>query len=97
MDAETLNPILDDSDIRSALFPFVSDSAERSAEEIEQLVASQQFKQRLHVLHTAIEQDALSSLLDDLEAEKDTASFLKAVSEQAKRRKNRGSEAMDED
>jgi hypothetical protein len=61
---------LADSDIRSALFPFVSDSSERSSEEVEQLVQSQQFQQRLQTLNAALQQDALSSIVESLDTEK---------------------------
>ncbi|EPB91844.1 hypothetical protein HMPREF1544_01352 [Mucor circinelloides 1006PhL] len=97
LDADAVNAILGDSDIRSALFPFVSESSERSAEEIAQLVQSQQFQQRLQTLNAALQQDALSSIVDALETEKDIKSFLKAVKEQAKRKQNRDSDAMEED
>lgn len=72
LDADAVNAILGDSDIRSALFPFVSESSERSAEEIAQLVQSQQFQQRLQTLNAALQQDALSSIVDALETEKGT-------------------------
>lgn len=92
LDADTLNPILTDSDIRPALFPFINEGSERSPEEIEQLVNTPEFKSRLQVLNAAINQDALSSIIDALETDKDIVSFLKAASEQAKRKS-----AMDED
>ncbi|KAF1804557.1 proteasome complex subunit Rpn13 ubiquitin receptor-domain-containing protein [Mucor lusitanicus] len=97
LDADAVNAILGDSDIRSALFPFVSESSERSADEIAQLVQSQQFQQRLQTLNAALEQDALTSIVDALETEKDIKSFLKAVEEQAKRKQHRDADAMDED
>lgn len=70
METDAVNAILADSDIRSALFPFVSDSSERSPEEIEQLVQSQQFQQRLQTLNAALQQDALSSIVESLDTEK---------------------------
>lgn len=97
LSADTLNNILSDSDIRTALFPFVSESAHRSDAEIEQLVQSQQFQQRLQLLNAALQQDALTSLVEALETEKDLKSFLKAAEEQAKRKSHRGADAMDED
>lgn len=69
--AEALNNILSDSDIRAALFPFVSESSSsRSEAEIEQLVSSQQFQQRLQVLNAALQQDTLNSIVEELETEK---------------------------
>lgn len=70
LSADTLNTILEDSDIRAALFPFVSESSHRSDAEIEQLVQSQQFQQRLQLLNAALQQDALTTLVDALETEK---------------------------
>ncbi|CAO3618550.1 unnamed protein product [Mucor fragilis] len=95
--ADAVNAILGDSEIRSALFPFVSESSKRSADEITQLVQSQQFQQRLQTLNAALQQDALSSIVEALETEKDIKSFLKAVEEQAKRKQHHDSDAMDED
>ncbi|KAL9552769.1 hypothetical protein MBANPS3_003610 [Mucor bainieri] len=97
LDADAVNAILGDADIRSALFPFVSESSERSADEIAQLVQSQQFQQRLQTLNAALQQDALTSIVDALETEKDIKSFLKAVEEQAKRKQHRDADVMDED
>lgn len=70
LDAEGLEAILADSDIRSALFPFVSESSNRTQTDIEELIQSEQFQQRLQILNTAIQQDALDVILEDLEAEK---------------------------
>ncbi|GAN07509.1 conserved hypothetical protein [Mucor ambiguus] len=97
LDADAVNAILGDSEIRSALFPFVSESSERSSDEISQLVQSQQFQQRLQTLNAALQQDALNSIVEALETEKDIKSFLKAVEEQAKRKQHRDADAMDED
>ncbi|KAI8095030.1 proteasome complex subunit Rpn13 ubiquitin receptor-domain-containing protein [Gilbertella persicaria] len=95
---EAIKTMLNDSDIRSALFPFVSQSTERSDQDIEQLIQSQQFQQRLQVLHAALQQDALTSVVEALETEKDIKSFLKAVEEQAKRKAaHQDADAMDED
>lgn len=70
LDADALHAILGDSDIRSALFPFVSESSNRSDAEVEQLVQSQQFQQRLQLLNAALQQDKLTFLVDALETEK---------------------------
>jgi response regulator of citrate/malate metabolism len=70
LDAEALNNILGDSDIRAALFPFVSESSSRSEAETEQLVQSQQFQQRLQVLNAGLQQDTLNSIVEELETEK---------------------------
>ncbi|CEP15238.1 hypothetical protein [Parasitella parasitica] len=97
LDADALNAILADSDIRSALFPFVSDSREKSAEEINQLIQTQQFQQRLQTIDVALQNDALASIVISLDAENDIKSFLKAVEEYAKRKQTRDSDTMDED
>jgi hypothetical protein len=68
--AEAVNTILRDSEIRSALFPFVTEGQERSKEEVDQLVQSQQFQQRLQVIHAALERDALTSITEALECGK---------------------------
>ncbi|KAI8646835.1 proteasome complex subunit Rpn13 ubiquitin receptor-domain-containing protein [Parasitella parasitica] len=97
LEADALNAILADSDIRSALFPFVSDSRERSAEEISQLIQSQQFQQRLQAIDFALQNDALTSIVISLDTENDIKSFLKAVEEYAKRKQSDDSDAMDEE
>jgi hypothetical protein len=48
----------------------VSESSNRTDTEIEQLVQSQQFQQRLQLLNAALQQDKLASLVDALESEK---------------------------
>ncbi|KAI7905488.1 proteasome complex subunit Rpn13 ubiquitin receptor-domain-containing protein [Cokeromyces recurvatus] len=95
--AEALNSILHYSEIRSALFPFISESSERSEEEIQQLVESQQFQQRLQVLNTALRQGVLSDITSAIETTNDLRSFLEAVVDQAKRKRQRESNAMEED
>jgi CRISPR/Cas system-associated protein Csm6 len=69
LNKDILNPIFADTIIRSALFPFVSQAAERTSEEIDELVASDQFKQRLQLLNTAINQGAFASIIDSLDTE----------------------------
>lgn len=68
--AETVNAILRDSDIKSALFPFITETQERSKEEVDQLVQSQPFQQRLQVIHAALEQNALTFITEALECGK---------------------------
>ncbi|KAI8977121.1 proteasome complex subunit Rpn13 ubiquitin receptor-domain-containing protein [Mycotypha africana] len=92
--ADTLNSILREDDIRSALFPFVNEGNKRSEEEIEQLVQSEEFKRRLQVINAALEQDKLDSLVEALQTDKDLKSFLKAVGYYAKH-KNEGRTDMD--
>lgn len=70
LETEELEAILADSDIRSALFPFVSESSDRTQAEIEQLIQSEPFQQRLQLLSTAIQQDTLDAILEDLDSEK---------------------------
>jgi translation initiation factor IF-2 len=68
--AETINTILRNAKIRSALFPFVNEAQERSKEEVDQLVQSQQFQQRLQVIHVALERDVLTFITEALECGK---------------------------
>lgn len=69
--AEVLNPILGDAVIRETLFPFVNHSREeRSPQEIEELVSSQQFKERLQLLNYALERDVLTAIIEALDSEK---------------------------
>ncbi|KAI9485951.1 MAG: proteasome complex subunit Rpn13 ubiquitin receptor-domain-containing protein [Benjaminiella poitrasii] len=95
--ADSLNHILHFSEIRTALFPFISESPERSEEEIRQLVQSQQFQQRLQVLNAALQQGILSDITSAIETTNDLKSFLEAATEQAKRRRQRETDAMEED
>jgi hypothetical protein len=70
LNQDALNAILNDDDIRNALFPFVPESNHRSAEEVDQLVHTIEFQNRLQTIHSAIQQDELKFLLDELNAEK---------------------------
>lgn len=70
LETDALEAILADSDIRSALFPFVNESSNRTKAEIEQLIQNEQFQQRLQLLSTAIQQDTLNAILEDLDSEK---------------------------
>jgi hypothetical protein len=71
LNQDALNAILNDDDIRNALFPFVQEQPNhRSAEEADQLVHSIEFQNRLQAIHHAIQQDELKFLLDELNAEK---------------------------
>ncbi|CAO3665744.1 unnamed protein product [Rhizopus microsporus] len=84
-----------DDDICNALFPFISASdSRRTPEQVQQLVQNQQFQNTLQTIHKAIQQDELNSILEDLHAEKNLKSFLKAVEDQAKRKHEN---AMEED
>ncbi|CEG74483.1 hypothetical protein RMATCC62417_09690 [Rhizopus microsporus] len=95
LNTDAVNTILSDDDIRNALFPFVSASdSRRTPEQVQQLVQNQQFQNRLQTIHKAIQQDELNSILEDLHAEKNLKSFLKAVEDQAKRKHE---DAMEED
>ncbi|ORE05060.1 adhesion regulating molecule [Rhizopus microsporus var. microsporus] len=95
LNTDTVNIILRDDDIRNALFPFVSATdSRRTPEQVQQLVQNQQFQNRLQTIHKAIQQDELNSILEDLHAEKNLKSFLKAVEDQAKRKHE---DAMEED
>ncbi|KAG2209946.1 hypothetical protein INT47_003381 [Mucor saturninus] len=97
LEINTLEAILTDSDIRSALFPFISENSSRTKADVEQLIQNEQFQQRLQLLSTAIQQDTLNAILEDLDSEKNLKSFLKAAEEQAKRKAHRDTDAMDED
>ncbi|CEG76659.1 hypothetical protein RMATCC62417_11521 [Rhizopus microsporus] len=95
LNTDAVNTILRDDDIRNALFPFVSATdSRRTPEQVQQLVQNQQFQNRLQTIHKAIQQDELNNILEDLHAEKNLKSFLKAVEDQAKRKHE---DAMEED
>ncbi|CAO3683071.1 unnamed protein product [Rhizopus stolonifer] len=64
LNADAVNTIMADVDIRSALFPFVSISdTKRTSEQVEQLVQEQQFQNRLQAINKAIEQDQINALI----------------------------------
>ncbi|GAA5807627.1 hypothetical protein MFLAVUS_000996 [Mucor flavus] len=86
---ESLGVLLKDTDIRSALFPFVTEAEP----ELDQLIQSEAFQQRLKLLNAAVEQDELEFILSDLGIEKDLKAFLKAAKEQALSK----TDAMNED
>lgn len=65
---EALGILLKDNDIRSALFPFVTDAEP----ELDQLIQSEAFQQRLKLLNAAVEQDELEFILSNLGIEKGT-------------------------
>ncbi|KAI9344124.1 proteasome complex subunit Rpn13 ubiquitin receptor-domain-containing protein [Pilaira anomala] len=87
---DALATILKDDQIRSALFPFISSEQQQ---DLDQLIQSQPFKERLQLLKFAIQQDELNFIIQELEIEKDLKAFLKAVEEQAKHK----ADAMEED
>lgn len=66
LDNDELKTILADADIRSAVFPFVNEAQA----DVDQLIQTEQFQQRLQLLNTAIEQDTLDFILEDLDSEK---------------------------
>ncbi|KAI8974089.1 proteasome complex subunit Rpn13 ubiquitin receptor-domain-containing protein [Pilobolus umbonatus] len=79
LDSSTLTPILHHSEIRSSLFPSVSDQ-ERTTDEVKELVRSSAVQERLQKLKIALEQDHLQDVVEILHTEKDVTSFLQAVS-----------------
>ncbi|KAI8332984.1 proteasome complex subunit Rpn13 ubiquitin receptor-domain-containing protein [Blakeslea trispora] len=95
--ADKVRTLLNDDAIQPALFPFASSTA-GSDEELEQLVQSQPFQQRLQLLHVALQQDRLAEIVTQLGIEKTVKAFLKAAEEQARRKAAiRDLDAMDED
>lgn len=83
----------------ASLFPFLPEGSERSVEEVRQVVRSPQFSQALQSLSAALATGQLGPLLAQLgldpAAGNSVESFLIAVGEQAKQKKN--DDAMDED
>ncbi|KAI8975363.1 hypothetical protein BDF20DRAFT_878234 [Mycotypha africana] len=97
---QTLTPLLNDPELCSSLFPFLPQESERSAEEVKQIVRSSQFSQALQSLSAALNTGQLGPLLIELglpsSAGNSVESFLRAISEQAKNKKQQN-DAMDED
>lgn len=98
MTTQSLTPLLNDSDICASLFPFLPEESERSAEEVRQVVKSPQFSQALQSLSAALQTGQLGPLLSQLgldpSAGNSVESFLIAIGEQAKQKKN--GDAMEE-
>ncbi|KAG0174886.1 adhesion regulating molecule 1 [Apophysomyces sp. BC1034] len=99
LDSHSLASLLNDSEIRSALFPFLSEQ-QRTPAEVQEIIQNSQFQHALHTLAVALQSHQLDSLLTrlglDLATERDVESFLRALEEQAERR-SRDNDAMDED
>ncbi|GAA5800643.1 hypothetical protein HPULCUR_006079 [Helicostylum pulchrum] len=97
--SQSLTPLLNDPEMCASLFPFLPEGSERSAEEVRQVVRSPQFSQALQSLSAALATGQLGPLLSQLgldpSAGNSVESFLIAVGEQAKQKKN--DDAMDED
>lgn len=95
---QSLTPLLNDADICASLFPFLPEESERSAEEVRQVVKSPQFSQALQSLSAALQTGQLGPLLSQLgldpSAGNSVESFLIAIGEQAKQKKN--GDAMEE-
>ncbi|KAG0172529.1 adhesion regulating molecule 1 [Apophysomyces sp. BC1015] len=99
---EALAPLLNDPEICSSLFPFLPENAERTPQEVRQVVQNPQFQQALRSLTVALESGQLGPLLGQLgldpAAGTDVEAFLRAIEQQARRRENeRNQDAMDED
>ncbi|CAO0795674.1 unnamed protein product [Mucor circinelloides] len=96
---QSLTPLLNDPEICASLFPFLPEESERSAEEVRQVVKSPQFSQALQSLGAALQTGQLGPLLSQLgldpSAGNSVESFLIAIGEQAKQKKN-GGDAMEE-
>ncbi|KAF7732373.1 adhesion regulating molecule 1 [Apophysomyces ossiformis] len=99
LEGVSLNALLDDSEIRSALFPFLSQQ-QRTESEIQEVIRTAQFQRALQALDIALRSHQLDSLLThlglNLATERHVESFLRALEEQARRR-GQDSDAMDED
>lgn len=95
---QSLAPLLNDPEICASLFPFLPEESERSAEEVRQVVKSPQFSQALQSLSAALQTGQLGPLLSQLgldpSAGNSVESFLIAIGEQAKQKKN--GDAMEE-
>ncbi|KAF1797433.1 proteasome complex subunit Rpn13 ubiquitin receptor-domain-containing protein [Mucor lusitanicus] len=96
---QSITPLLNDPEMCASLFPFLPEESERSAEEVRQVVKSPQFSQALQSLSAALQTGQLGPLLSQLgldpSAGNSVESFLIAIGEQAKQKKNNG-DAMEE-
>ncbi|KAI9303590.1 proteasome complex subunit Rpn13 ubiquitin receptor-domain-containing protein [Cunninghamella echinulata] len=94
-----LNPLLKDNDLRSALFPNVpAVNTDRTQDELNELVGSNEFQQSLKKIETAIQSDVLDPIISFLKlgSSPSVSTFLKALEEQAQlRSENNESEAME--
>lgn len=62
-----LNPLLKDNDLRSALFPNVpAVNTDRTQDELNELVGSNEFQQSLKKIETAIQSDVLDPIISFL-------------------------------
>ncbi|KAI9356721.1 proteasome complex subunit Rpn13 ubiquitin receptor-domain-containing protein [Pilaira anomala] len=99
--SQSLTPLLNDPEICASLFPFLPEESERSVEEVRQVVRSPQFSQALQSLSAALATGQLGPLLSQLgldpSAGNSVESFLIAIGEQAKQKKNKNDDAMEED
>ncbi|KAI8075136.1 proteasome complex subunit Rpn13 ubiquitin receptor-domain-containing protein [Gongronella butleri] len=90
-----LNPLLNDRDLRSALFPDMpAVTSQRTQDELEQLTEMPQFQSALYKIDQALQQDLLASTLAYLELSSPMTvnDFIKAMEHQANiRRQRRGS------
>ncbi|CAO3649624.1 unnamed protein product [Cunninghamella blakesleeana] len=97
--ANVLNPLLKDNALRSALFPNVpAVNTDRTQDELNELIASNDFQQSLKKIESAIQNDVLDSILSFLNLDSPSVSgFLEALEEQAQLRNenNNESEAME--
>ncbi|ORX50927.1 adhesion regulating molecule [Hesseltinella vesiculosa] len=87
-----LDPLLNDRDIRAALFPELPDvTSHRSQEELEQLVQSDSFQSALQTIGHALQSDLLASTLSLLELSSPITvnEFIKAMQRQANLRRQR--------
>jgi 26S proteasome regulatory subunit N13 len=98
--SQSLTPLLNDPEICASLFPFLPEESERSAAEVRAVVRSPQFSQALQSLSAALATGQLGPLLSQLgldpSAGNSVESFLIAIGEQAKHKKER-EDAMEED
>ncbi|CAO3653693.1 unnamed protein product [Cunninghamella echinulata] len=74
--ASALNPLLNDDDLRSALFPNVpAVNTDRTQDELNELVGSNEFQQSLRKIENAIQSDALDSTISFLSLDSPPSKF----------------------
>lgn len=95
-----IGPLLNDAEIRSALFPHLPESIAQTPEELRRVVQSPQFQQSLQSLSYALSSGQLGPLLAQLGLEGSNGAsgvetFLRAIEEQARRRGGSGDNGGD--
>ncbi|RKP08877.1 proteasome complex subunit Rpn13 ubiquitin receptor-domain-containing protein [Thamnocephalis sphaerospora] len=88
--SEHLQPVLDDAELRAAIFPHLPEGAPHTLEEVQQVVASPQFRQSLASLSAALNSGQMVPLVLELglpaSAGSSVRAFLQAIEQLARDR-----------